>query len=127
MREHADITEGDLVNATNLLGVELATRKFKKESIYTRRSEFRRIWENIGLVDSETVSWKGALRDIRIATVPESVRLIDSMADIADKIELLQKQLAESYEQWQALDSTAAKDIQFSDEDSNLSQLRKVA
>ena len=95
MREHSDISEGDLINATNLLGVELAAHKCKKEYIYTRRSEFRRIWENIGLVDSETSSWKGALNDIRNATVPESIRLIDSMALLADKIEAMQQQLVE--------------------------------
>ncbi|MEB3214056.1 MAG: hypothetical protein VKL39_22095 [Leptolyngbyaceae bacterium] len=116
MRENADISEGDMVNATNLLGVELTARKFKRESIYTRRSEFRRIWENIGLVDSETASWQGALKDIRNATVPESVRMLDAMAALQEKIEAMQKQLAETYEQWQALDPTVATTIVFSDE-----------
>ena len=117
MREHTGISDGDLVNASNLFGVGLAEKGLKKDGIKVKRSEFRRIWENIKHVCENTASWQGAIRDIRTATTLPSVLMLDDMVTIADQIEALQAKLADKYSEWQALDSTAIADtITFSDE-----------
>ena len=127
MREHSGISDGDLVNATNLFGNGLTEKGFNKNSIKVMRSEFRKIWENIDHVDTETSSWKAALRDIRTATIPESIRLMDDMTATLEAIEKLQETLAEQYATWQACDgSIVADDIVFSDESSDMT-MRKAA
>jgi hypothetical protein len=105
----------------------LAEKGFNKNSIKVMRSEFRKIWEHIDHVAEETASWKAALRDIRTATVPESLRLIDDMTATLEAIEKLQATLAEQYATWQACDGSIVADvITFSDEDLDMT-MRKAA
>lgn len=129
MREHSNIGEGDLVNATNLFGNGLAEKGFNKNSIKVMRSEFRKIWEHIDNVAEETSSWKAALRDIRNATVPESIRLMDDMVATMEAIEKLQATLAEQYETWQGCNGSIVADaITFSDESLDMTAtMRKAA
>ena len=117
-------TDGDIVNATKHLGDELKLKGWKPASIKVRRSEFRRIVENIEHVDSETKSWKSALRDIRNSTLPESIRMLDDMQSTMDAIEALQTKLADQYSDWQMLDVTCDA-IVYSDD--NEAELLKVA
>ena len=125
-RQQANATPGDKANAVNLLGVELAKHGFKKESIYTRRSEFLRVWDNISFVSEDCNSWAKALRQIREATTPESLILIDKMVKLMESIEAAQTQLMEVYAEWQSLSIDPAEAITFSDESAAVVDTRQL-
>ena len=117
-REHAAASNGDKANGCNLLGVELARRGLKKEAIYTKRSEFLRIWDNIQHVPEDCASWKKALTAIREATTPASLILLDKMLLAYDAMIAAQEKMAELYSEWQELSNiaTVAETVPFSDE-----------
>lgn len=116
MRTLANATDGDKTNAVNLLGVDLAARGWKKNSIKVVRSEFLRIWDNIGHVPQDCTSWKKALSAIRSATTGEGLILIENMLAAQEAIEAAQKRLADLYAEWRDLSLDVANDITFSDE-----------
>ena len=116
MREHANASAGDMANGANLLGVELKRNGFKPNSIKVRRSEFLRIWSNIGHVDEQCTSWKGALADIRKATTGEGLMMLEDMVTLVEQIEAMQTKLIEKYNDWRDLSVEPEAGDTFSDE-----------
>lgn len=116
MREHANASAGDMANGANLLGVELKRNGFKPNSIKVRRSEFLRIWSNIGHVNEDCTSWKGALADIRKATTGEGLIMLEDMVTLVEQIESLQVKLNEKYQDWRELTGEPEAGDIFSDE-----------
>lgn len=90
--------DGAIVNASYALGVEMANRGLKASGIKVRRSEFRRIWENIHLVDPDCSSWKKALASIaesQATAEDKRLALVDAIAKAQERLDDLTAQLAE--------------------------------
>ena len=126
MRE-TQASESDIVNAANLLGVEMKRAGQKDSSIKVKRSEFRRIWENIAHVPEDCSGWKKALTAIRVATTSEQEILRQDIAKVQEQILALQDKLANLQQELSAIDNPIEEEvITFSDEQVNL-DMRKAA
>lgn len=118
-------TEGDVVNATHLLGVQLMQAGWKPDSIKVRRSEFRRIFEGIKFVSEDCGSWKKALSQIRSATTPRSQIISDELVKIKEQIEAMQEKAADLLAELEQLEQVKqADEVQFSDEEQGDKQLK---
>lgn len=63
------LTDEEINHVAATFGVALAKAGFKKESIYTKKSELRRMLEHSDLIPDACTGWKAALRAITEATV----------------------------------------------------------
>jgi hypothetical protein len=122
-------SEGDVVNAANLLGNMMLQRGWKADSIKVRRSEFRRIVEHRAAVSDDCSSWKAALRQIRDATIPRSDIIKQELDEISKRIEALYEKSAELQAELELIIAGPAKEeeIVFSDEIEEEKEQRKAA
>ncbi len=113
------LTDGDVVNAVNLLGNQLRAAGWKPNSIKVRRSEFKRIIEGrVYIVDGQD-SWKGALKDIKLATTVPSDIVRENLLKAEEQLEKLTEKVAALREQLAELENPTAveeAEITFTDE-----------
>lgn len=69
------LTDEEINHVGAAFGVALAKAGFKKESIYTKKSELRRMLEHSDVIPDDCTGWKAALRAITEATV-DSLELL---------------------------------------------------
>ena len=76
----------DINAVTSEFGVTLAKAGFKKESVYTKKSELRRMLENAEKIPDGCTGWKAALRAIKEHDTPPLELLREEVQSALDAI-----------------------------------------
>ena len=80
------LPDEDINSVASEFGVTLAKAGFKKESIYTKKSELRRMLENSDKIPDGCTGWKAALRAIKEHDTPALELLREEVQSALDAI-----------------------------------------